>query len=352
MLAITDHCNACPVGLIAHVCPSRDAPSPTFTATDVACDSECAHVIADTVEACEASHDGTSSTGAPAVPNPNRPPPPSIDALKPVLHAVAAQCSALVEARKCHEAANDQQTEFNDACCAGAACANVFLPDACNVNCAHVFMPFFSRCGHIVYPEAATYQALEAFEQECAVALGREDLGAIDCGSKSCAECTGSCGWCSARGGVCSSECVSTDGECDAYDPTQRDRCAKVRDCGACETTSAGNGVHDGMCSWCTAGDTDVCSAHCDASEERTCDTPNTGFTLIRHFAECQSNDMHLGDFADVADCADACSQTQGCRFFVYGLAQSPFSTTDKSGRCWCTSLMCNPQLLVRLGLF
>jgi hypothetical protein len=326
------HCNACPLGLIAHVCPSREAASPTldFTAADVACDSECAHVIADTVDACEVMHDGTHSDGTPITANPNRPPrpQPSIDALKPTLHAIADQCSALVEERKCHETANDQAAAFNDACCGGDACVNVFLPDACNQDCAEIFMPFFSRCGHIVYPDPTTYQALEAFEQECAVALGREDLGAVDCGGKSCEECTGSCGWCSARGGVCSSECVSTDGECDAYDPSARDSCAKIRDCGTCEASTRG-------CSWCTAGDTSVCSSHCDADEQRSCDTPDSGYTLLRHFAECRSNDMHLGDFGDVADCADACAQTQGCRFFVYGLAQSPYTAEDKSGRCW-----------------
>ena len=116
------HCNNCPVGLIHHVCPSRQSPAQSFTAAEVACDSECAHVIADTVEACEITHDGMDGGG--------------VDALKPVLHAVAAQCSALVEARKCHEAANDQAQEFNAACCGGEACANVFLPDACGSRIA------------------------------------------------------------------------------------------------------------------------------------------------------------------------------------------------------------------------
>lgn len=188
-------------------------------------------------------------------------------------------------------------------------------------------MPFFSRCGRTVYGDQPdTYQALEVFEQECAVTLGREDLGAVDCGGKGCDECTGSCGWCSSRGGVCSSECVTTDGECNAYDPAAKDPCAKRRNCGQCTS-------HSG-CGWCTAGETSVCSSHCDPSEQRACDADTDGFTLRRHNAECRSDDKHLGDFGDVADCADACASTPGCRFFVFGLQSSPFAG-DKSGRCW-----------------
>ena len=87
--------------------------------------------------------------------------------------------------------------------------------------------------------------------------------------------------------------------------------------------------------SWCTLGDTAACSSSCEPSEQRTCAAPGAGFTLLRHFAECTSDDTQLGNFGDVDDCAAACRDTPGCRFFVYGLGSSPFTAEDKSGRCW-----------------
>jgi hypothetical protein len=85
-----------------------------------------------------------------------------------------------------------------------------------------------------------TYQALISFEQECAVALGRTELNSVECAGKSCGDCggggaaggaTGSCGWCSALGGSCSSTCVTTAGECEAYDPAATDPCQVLLAC-------------------------------------------------------------------------------------------------------------------------
>ena len=42
-------------------------------------------------------------------------------------------------------------------------------------------------------------------------------------------------------------------------------------------------------------------------------------YTLIKEDAECQSDDMKLGEFATIADCADACARHHDCNFFIMG---------------------------------
>jgi hypothetical protein len=60
----------------------------------------------------------------------------------------------------------------------------------------------------------------------------------------------------------------------------------------------------------------------------------SAGYTLLRRFAECNSDDMYLGNFEDVGDCAEACALVPGCHFFIHGLAASPYAG-DNSGSCW-----------------
>jgi len=44
--------------------------------------------------------------------------------------------------------------------------------------------------------------------------------------------------------------------------------------------------------------------------------------------SECESSDYKLGKFSTVEECADACRQKDGCKFFIYG-------TGSKSGYCY-----------------
>lgn len=139
------------------------------------------------------------------------------------------------------------------------------LPKDCNPECAGTFMPFFSRCGKTVFgADKDQLASMEHFNRQCAKASGRQHViveplqpgGGADTGdvgdgghaqlsgpdpsdpcSKivSCDDCGGKeghvgqkCGWCRAEiaskqllhrthGGWCSSECVSTSGECSAF---------------------------------------------------------------------------------------------------------------------------------------
>ena len=52
----------------------------------------------------------------------------------------------------------------------------------------------------------------------------------------------------------------------------------------------------------------------------------------IRRGAECKSNDVWLGKYDNMAGCAGACAdrKDEGCRFFIYGHAES-----RKAGDCY-----------------
>ena len=48
-----------------------------------------------------------------------------------------------------------------------------------------------------------------------------------------------------------------------------------------------------------------------------------TEYDLVKNGVECKSDDESLGSKDSVEECAEACSSTIGCRFFIY--------TEDKS---------------------
>ena len=56
-------------------------------------------------------------------------------------------------------------------------------------------------------------------------------------------------------------------------------------------------------------------------------------YELKKSGAECLSDDSYLGDFSSVEECANACANHEGCRFFVYGYGDGT------SEDCWkeCT---------------
>ena len=53
-----------------------------------------------------------------------------------------------------------------------------------------------------------------------------------------------------------------------------------------------------------------------------------SGFTALHYHGECRSIDKSLGKRNSVAECASACENTNGCKFFVYG-------TGVKDGYCY-----------------
>ena len=60
---------------------------------------------------------------------------------------------------------------------------------------------------------------------------------------------------------------------------------------------------------------------------------------LIKSGAECKSDDAFLGSFGTVKGCADKCAQTDGCRYFIYGIYGDGGVPTptggDKTGECY-----------------
>ena len=76
------------------------------------------------------------------------------------------------------------------------------------------------------------------------------------------------------------------------------------------------------------------CGHHtcCDLPVE-TCPTPNQ-FKLIKANHECRSGDASLGSYFSTVDgCAEKCRQTEGCRFFIYGIDAGPQG--NKGGKCY-----------------
>ena len=77
---------------------------------------------------------------------------------------------------------------------------------------------------------------LEEFNAKCAAAAGRA-VGTTDsCRGRSCGDCTGRCGWCSAPrgGGVCAATCITTPGECESvaeWARTTPDPCNQAASC-------------------------------------------------------------------------------------------------------------------------
>ena len=49
---------------------------------------------------------------------------------------------------------------------------------------------------------------------------------------------------------------------------------------------------------------------------------------MIKSDNECNDNDEHLGDFTSLKECANACRNKAGCKFFIYG-------KDSKQGSCW-----------------
>ena len=155
----------------------------------------------------------------------------------------------------------------------------------CSMACANLFSPFYSVCGEQMWPtkdpagnplptSGPVYEALLAkgidvvfnnhvdeFNQQCAVAGGREDGQTDYCVAKPCDQCRNEdgCGWCMGRN-VCSNECVTVDGECaatehDASGAGVVDPCATKTDCASCNMKS--------ICGWCVDGARNVCSSTC-----------------------------------------------------------------------------------------
>jgi len=54
-------------------------------------------------------------------------------------------------------------------------------------------------------------------------------------------------------------------------------------------------------------------------------------YTRIHEHVECKSSDHNLGVQTSLENCAQACSHSQGCNFFIFG-------TGDKAGRCYAES--------------
>ena len=48
----------------------------------------------------------------------------------------------------------------------------------------------------------------------------------------------------------------------------------------------------------------------------------------MKHGAECKSNDENLGIQVSFADCANACKEKNGCKYFIYGYG-------SKAKMCW-----------------
>ena len=183
-----EHCGSCPIRRINSVCPGGLGQ---FTVSDVACDSDCAQLIADSWETCETRHDGLTPSGQPSAGG--GPGIGSIDALKTTLRAVADSCHGLVEQRECTELLNDQQVAFNAACCPTDVCDASGLPDTCSADCATVFMPFFEQCGSTVYGGGSgTMEVLTDFYSQCVVATGGASVpeGArVSCGNPANGAC-------------------------------------------------------------------------------------------------------------------------------------------------------------------
>ena len=55
-------------------------------------------------------------------------------------------------------------------------------------------------------------------------------------------------------------------------------------------------------------------------------------YNIIKEDAECNSDDVDIGYVTTVRECAQACLQTGGCRYFIYG---KKGSQGDKTGRCY-----------------
>ena len=55
---------------------------------------------------------------------------------------------------------------------------------------------------------------------------------------------------------------------------------------------------------------------------------PPAPYKLLHSGAECNSDDQNLGDQSSAQDCANACNEAGGCRYFIFG-------TGRKTGRCY-----------------
>ena len=51
---------------------------------------------------------------------------------------------------------------------------------------------------------------------------------------------------------------------------------------------------------------------------------------MIKTNVECKSADTSLGTFGTIAECAAACTSTNGCKYFIFGNKGSV-----KAGRCY-----------------
>ena len=49
---------------------------------------------------------------------------------------------------------------------------------------------------------------------------------------------------------------------------------------------------------------------------------------MVKPGVQCKSFDERLGNFDKVWECADACQDTSGCKYFIYG-------TGRKEGQCF-----------------
>ena len=75
-----------------------------------------------------------------------------------------------------------------------------------------------------------------------------------------------------------------------------------------------------------------------DAPLKRRLEETNQ-YKLIKLGAECKSDDAWLGKFGTEKGCADKCAQTEGCRYFIFGIYGDGGVPTptggDKTGRCY-----------------
>ena len=49
----------------------------------------------------------------------------------------------------------------------------------------------------------------------------------------------------------------------------------------------------------------------------------STGVTLLKMNSECLSGDTLLANTESLSDCADACRDTAGCQYFIYGKSKN-----------------------------
>ena len=57
--------------------------------------------------------------------------------------------------------------------------------------------------------------------------------------------------------------------------------------------------------------------------------------SLEKEGARCDTDDVWLGEFDSLGECADACASTSSCRFFIYASATAWFTTSLTLAHCY-----------------